>query len=185
MRMNGLISERSYQPITKDDLKRLAIIAEADRVEFFTNYPGYRARVICVALCQGAALHYVNGNNGVKDFDVWTFYDRASAEKPFHPKRRKSRDFGPSKFGKMLNDLPEAKDFLGRRVDLLGRSLSVDANADPVAVLRRYLTKRESESAWWLAQKAMVLLEPQELLGMVVWPIQPCRVAYGTSNCSL
>ena len=25
-------------------------------------------------LCQGAALHYVNGRNGVKDFDVWSFY---------------------------------------------------------------------------------------------------------------
>ena len=25
-------------------------------------------------LCQGAALHYVNGRNGVKDFDVWSIY---------------------------------------------------------------------------------------------------------------
>ena len=23
---------------------------------------------------RGAALHYVNGRNGVKDFDVWSFY---------------------------------------------------------------------------------------------------------------
>jgi hypothetical protein len=28
-----------------------------------------------VPLCQGGALHYVNGSNGVKDFDVWSFYD--------------------------------------------------------------------------------------------------------------
>jgi hypothetical protein len=30
--------------------------------------------LVCVALCQGAALHFVDGENGVKDFDVWTFY---------------------------------------------------------------------------------------------------------------
>ena len=30
------------------------------------------------ARCQGAALHYVNERNGVKDFDVWSFYARVS-----------------------------------------------------------------------------------------------------------
>jgi hypothetical protein len=42
----------------------------------------YDKRVIAVALCQGAALHYVDGKTGVKDFDVFTFY-AAHPEGPF------------------------------------------------------------------------------------------------------
>jgi hypothetical protein len=33
----------------------------------------YAGRLLCRALCQGAALHYVNEKNGVKDFDIWSF----------------------------------------------------------------------------------------------------------------
>ena len=36
------------------------------------------------ALCQGAALHYVDAKNGVKDFDVWSFYtQRADGSFPY------------------------------------------------------------------------------------------------------
>ena len=31
----------------------------------------------CVALGQGAARHYLDGQTGVKDFDVWTFFAAA------------------------------------------------------------------------------------------------------------
>jgi len=36
-------------------------------------------------LCQGAALHYVNGKNGVKDFGVWSFYAQHD-DWPFPPR---------------------------------------------------------------------------------------------------
>ncbi len=49
-------------------------------MEFFWRYRNwsqlYRDRVIAVTLCQGAALHYLNGRNGVKDFDLWTFFEK-------------------------------------------------------------------------------------------------------------
>lgn len=69
---------RSYKPLTKADLHRLARIAEADRTDLFHRKPEtgrlYSKRLFAVALCQGAALHYLNGKNGIKDFDVWSFY---------------------------------------------------------------------------------------------------------------
>jgi hypothetical protein len=34
---------------------------------------------------QGAALHYVNGQNGIKDFDVWSFYAQYD-DWPFPPR---------------------------------------------------------------------------------------------------
>lgn len=46
--------------------------------DLFARHPHgagrYAGRLLCRALCQGAALHYLDGKNGVKDFDVWSFY---------------------------------------------------------------------------------------------------------------
>ena len=82
----------------------------------------------------GAALHYVNGRNGVKDFDVWSFYAQYD-DWPFPARWRGTRDFGPSKFGRYPRDAPR---YSGRRVDLLGRSLRVEPGADPADAIRRY-----------------------------------------------
>ncbi len=161
-------NSRSMAPITADDLERLARIARLDREDFFVRKPRYRLladRVIAVALCQGAALHFIDGQNGIKDFDVWTFY-AGHSDVTFPPRRRVARDFGDPKFGQS----PDEPEFVGRRIDLLGRSLNKDVNADPVATLRAYLSERRSSAAYHLAQKAVVLLEPAPRLGTLVWP---------------
>lgn len=73
------VGERSYEKIESKDLTRLGTLASKDRERFFSRNPDlsrlYRDRVlgVAVALCQGAALHFVDGQNGIKDFDVWTF----------------------------------------------------------------------------------------------------------------
>ncbi len=68
----------SLARIEKSDLLRLAALAADADSELFRRNPGnsgrYAGRLLGRALCQGAALHYVNGHNGVKDFDVWSFY---------------------------------------------------------------------------------------------------------------
>ena len=155
--------------ITPEDLARLAEIARLDREDLFARKPRYRVLaegLVCVALCQGAAQHLVDGENGVKDFDVWTFY----AARPDHPvfpwRRRAVRDFGDSRFGRT----PNTAGFGGRRVDLLGRSIEVGEEGDPAAALRGYLAEGRTGSARALARKAAVLLEPSDRLGTVVWP---------------
>jgi hypothetical protein len=132
-----------------------------------------------VALCQGAALHWINGQNGIKDFDVWTFY-AALPSVEFPPRWRGQMDFGDPKFGQ-TSDKPE---FVGRRVDLLGRSLPVTLGTDPVAMLQSYLSRGRTESAQQLAKKAVVLLEPVEQLGEVVWPLQVAK-SNGRASSSL
>jgi hypothetical protein len=154
-----------------EDLIRLAEIAEKDRNSFFDRYPRWRAlyqdRVIAVALCQGAAFHFLDRTSGVKDFDVWTFYEAT----PTDPKRAflrravKSVDFDSDRFGRH----PNFPKFRGRKVDLLDRVLPRQ-NESAVEVLREYLRKRKTETASMLAKKAMVLIDPPELLGAVVWP---------------
>ena len=160
---------RSYERITPEDLDRLAWISHQDREDFFARKPGYWVLgegLVCVGLLQGAALHFVDGENGVKDFDVWTFY----AARPDHPafpwRRRVARDFGDPRFGRT----PSTAGFLGRRVDLLGRSIEVGEEGDPAAVLAGYLSKGRTASARALVRKAAVLLEPPDRRGTVAWP---------------
>src|ERR1700722_15002176 len=158
-------SDRSLKQIDIADLLRLAALAAGAEAALFTrNAQGsgrYAGRLLGRALCQGAALHYVNGSNGVKDFDVWSFYAQYD-DWPFPARWRGTRDFGPSKFGRCPGDPPR---YSGRRVDLLGRSLPVRPGADPADVLRRYLAARRTASAKALAAKAVVLIDPENRAG--------------------
>jgi len=160
---------RSLLPITLDDLRRLGAIAAEDRKDFFARHPDtamlYSGRLFAVALCQGAALHYLDGKNGIKDLDVWSFY-REHPSRMFPPRRRAKADFGDPKFGTS----PDFEHFVGRRVDLIGRSIEVDDVSDPIEVIRTYLRMKKTTSAKLLAQKAMILIEPGHLLGRVIWP---------------
>lgn len=162
-------SERSFAKIDGSDLRRLALLAREDREEFFFRHPHwqelYSRRILCVALCQGAAMHYVDQRNGVKDFDVWTFFSQ-HPEARFPWRRVGRRDFGPSKFGKHPDDAP----YTGRRVDLLARSIRCPYPSDPVQSIREYLAHPPSKTASALSQKAVVLIEPRNLVGEIVWP---------------
>lgn len=148
------------------------MIARADHEAMFANHPGldaYRERILMIALCQGAALHYLNGKNGVKDLDVYTFY-AAVPGVLLHPRRRRAEDFGESDFGYWSKEkLIRGQRFVGRRVDLLQRSLKVRPDADPVEAVRDWL-RLPTGSSKELSKKAVIGIWPRRLLGKVVWP---------------
>jgi hypothetical protein len=158
---------RSFLPIEHSDLLRLAEIARKDREQYFKEYPeweeAYRDRVLCIALCQGAAKHFIDGKTGIHDFDVYTFY-RQNPKKRWFAQRKKHQDFSDAKFGTSRNQ-PE---FIGRRVDCLGRGITVKEGESATDALRRWLVEQPTDTAKFLAQKAVVLLEPD--CGTVVWP---------------
>jgi hypothetical protein len=168
----GRGSDRSYAPITVEHLKRLEKIARRDHDEMFARIPYlavYCERILLVALCQGAALHYVDGKNGVKDFDVYTFYSAVSGVL-LHPRRNMPVDFGESEFGYCSKEKPiRGQRFVGRRVDLLQRSLKVPPDADPVKAVRDWLQCGKGSPAL-LRKKAVVGIWPKRLLGKVIWP---------------
>ena len=160
---------RSSAAIELADLARLAGLADDAEAELFRrNLHGsgrYAGRLLGRALCQGAALHYVNRHNGVKDFDVWSFYAQYD-DWPFPPRWRGTRNFGPSKFGRYPGDPAR---YSGRRVDLLGRSLPVPPGSDPADAIRRYLAGGKTRSARELAAKAVILIAPRDRVAEVVW----------------
>jgi hypothetical protein len=162
--------ERSFERITRTDLKKLARIARAEREDFFGRHPEwamlYRRRLLCVALCNDAALHFVNGSTGVNVFDVWTFYAE-HAEAPFPIRQLVKADFGESKFGR---DPASSDAYRGRHVELRSRSLDCRPDDDPIEVLQRYLRSGQTPSARDLRDKAVVLIEPERFLGYAAWP---------------
>jgi len=160
---------RSFVKITEIDLRRLGKVATTDRQSFYQRNPQtallYNDRLFAVALCQGGALHYVDGKNGIKDLDVYTFYVE-NPVKPFPYRRRGVADFGDPKFG-TSEDSPH---FIGRRVDLIGRSLKQADPTDPIGSIQRYLSDQRTDTARFLSKKAVVLIEPNHLLGNIIWP---------------
>jgi len=169
------VSERSLAVFDAEDLRRLSEIARKDVQRFIAGNPAARAelpsKILCVALCQGAALHYVDKTNGVKDIDVWTFF-ADDGRKPW-PDCRKAMpyDFGPSKFGRHPDDLG----YTGRCVDCLGKSIAFKAGMSPIEALQHYLRTQPTGTAYLLAQKAAVVIDPVERRGQVVWPLQASR----------
>jgi hypothetical protein len=164
-------TERSWESIDDADPERLGRLARTGRETFFTRNPRWRdyaGRVMCVALCQGAALHFVNGKNGVKDFDVWTFFSEHPGGRLRAERRTTQADFGPSKFGHRPADPPG---YTGRRVDFLMRSIKCSSDTEPADAIRQYLTAADTDSARELAKKAVVFIEPEHLRGQVVWPV--------------
>jgi hypothetical protein len=169
---------RSYELIEDADLTRLSRIARRDRERFFEGRPEYRDRLLCVALCQGGGLHYVDQVsgakrlNGVKDFDVWTFFAAIPGRRFPADRRNTHADFGPSRFGKWNREGPRFQDYRGRRVDLLMRALPVPPDADAMEAVRAWLAEGRTESARLLATKGVVLIKPNKYRARIIWPLR-------------
>jgi hypothetical protein len=159
---------RSFERITRQDLEHLAAIATAG-IEDLSRRKAYarpyEKRLLLICLCQGAAQHYVYHERGVQDFDVWGFF----REIPWHPfpyRWRGERDFGPSKFGHNPED---GGRFVGRRVDLIGRSISKHQSETAIEAVQRWLRDSHNKSPRLLAQQPAVVIWPPNDLGRVVW----------------
>ncbi len=162
--------ERSPEPITNEDLKELYNRSVQRLREYFVHGQGSKwedlynfEKPLAVALCQGGAMHYHDGFNGIKDFDVWFFY-------PFNQKHLPYRtiwnwDYKKSKFGRH----PSIPGYAGRKVDVLVRSIKNYSEKDPVKTIHQFLQYEKTASSRELAKKAVVMLNPESLVGKVVW----------------
>ena len=154
------------------DLLQLAALAADAEAQLFARNPDgsgrYTGRLLGRALCQGAALHYVDEENGVKDFDVWSFY----AQYDDWPSRLVGAEHGTSapRSSAGTRATPPTL-FRSERVDLLGRSLPAVPDADPADAIRRYLAARRTKSAKAPGRQGpLVLIDPQNRAGEIVWP---------------
>jgi hypothetical protein len=149
---------RTFEPLTRDHLDRLADLAARDH-EAFTRpagRPEYRQRRVLAVLAQGAARHYLDclaghepaSRRGVKDLDVWTFYAAIPGDAFPAARREAHADFGPSTLGRQSYDLAGARTareralwrrwaaYEGRRVDFLLRALPVQPDAPYAEIIQ-------------------------------------------------
>ena len=162
--------DRSTVAITDDDLNDLYSGSISRLAEYFVHGAGEKwgalydvSHPIAAALCQGAAMHYYDKTNGVKDFDVWFFYPFKKTHLPY--RTIWNWDYKNPKFGHCAADTG----YVGRRVDVLVRSIRENANANPVEAIQHYLESGASSTAIALAKKAVVMLYPVSLRGTVIW----------------
>jgi hypothetical protein len=158
---------RSFKRISRPDLRKLARLALDDLRALFVRRPNcrrYQNRLLMICLCQGAAQHYVYGDRGIADFDVWAFF--RGLPKEFPPRRHGRKDFGPSKFGR---DAKGPKRFIGRRVDILGRSIKVRRTDTPAKAVHRYFEEPKTTSARFLAVEPAIVIWPPRYCGEVLW----------------
>ena len=164
------VCEPSYLPIQIEDLRRLGAIALSDLGGLFERFPekyGWcEEHLLLVCLCQGAAEHYIRLEHGIKDFDVWAFYEHQPGKKPFpHRRRGYGRgDFGTSKFGRD----PRDKGYSGRRIDVFGRSIRRVQGQRPEDAVLRWVHGRSS-SPRQIVKKPMIGIYPDPYCERVIW----------------
>ena len=174
------VAERSQAKLTDGDLERLLDFERVERERLYRASPiwaAHRKRLLCVCLGQGSALHLIDGRNGIKDFDVWTFFARRDDLDPrkvssaFRSGRH--RDWGRSaRFGARTD--PEFKrrfpSFKGRNVDLFAAAIPAAPGDDPASAIQAWLGSPRGHKAQLLGRKAFVLLEPRRL--EIIWPLE-------------
>lgn len=155
-------AERYYGPISAADLRHLRDLATQEREDFFARRPRWRPpyydRLVAACLCQGAALHFVHGERGVKDLGVYLFYARNPSVAFPSRGARWARESNLAHMGVYPMDAQEG--YRTRRVDIFNRTIPYDLLAgretDSAAAVRAYLSARRTRTARELARKAVV-----------------------------
>ena len=162
--------ERSPEPLVKEDLKDLYVGSVQCLHKYFIQGQGVKwkqlyniEKPLAVALCQGGAMHYHDGVNGIKDFDVWFFYPYNHKHLPY--RTLWNWDYINPKFGRH----PSMPGYTGRKVDVLVRSIKHHTENDPIKTIHDFLQYENTASSRELAKKAVVMLAPEKILGKVVW----------------
>lgn len=152
--------ERSYESITKNDLKNLRDLALKEHEDYFERNPhlrdAYHNSLIGICLCQGAASHCLDTSVGIKDFDIWHFY--IEDKSVTFPHR------GHKKILSGYNDKPI--DFLKR---VIPRDIHESFSDDPGQIIREYLLQRNTATKKELLKKAVIGLFPDRIFGTVLW----------------
>jgi hypothetical protein len=174
--VRGIDRSPSREKLADADLDRLLAIELYERERLYREsaiWRAHRNRLLCVCLGQGTGLHLLD-RSGLNDFDVLTFF---AASPSLEPRRVSSsfragrhRDFGASRFGKRTDTDGRTRfpRYEGRNVDLFAYAIPAKRTADPTAAVRAWLTAARTDSARLLAEKAVVMLEPERL--RVIWP---------------
>jgi len=154
---------RSYEKLDKEDLRELLVHAEKELERFLlTNsgkYAVYENQLVAICLCQGAAKHYVDSVTGVKDIDVWLFFEEHNTVKiPHRGNARKVVQANLKKLG------PKRIDFMKKMIPL-----RYIVQNDAQKSFQNYLSLAVTSTSAELSMKPVVGLSPSTIFGRVLW----------------
>lgn len=154
------MKKRIYDKIYKKDLRALRDLALKEHNEFFIRNPHlkkpYSNSLIGICLCQGAAWHYLDPENGIKDFDIWHFYkERKKAAFPYRAKK-------VNKIG-----------YKNKWIDYLKRAISKSVYKEfpsaPDKIILQYLLQKNTKTKKFLLKKPVIGLYPESIFSKVIW----------------
>lgn len=158
------MEERSYLPITVQHLKHLCDIAIKDQKDFFRLNPKYRHyenERKAILLIQGAALHFINGKEGIKDFDVLVVYNKLHNPIRLYAKRKKAYNSNMPEFGRFPKDKPK---YVTRRVDILMREIEISSEEKLSDTLQNFIKHHK----YW-GEKAAIGIWPDNILEEIIY----------------
>jgi hypothetical protein len=157
--------EKHYidRPVGRPELQSLATLAGEEESNFFDRNPHlievYRERLIVVALCQGAALQYLQRGKGVNDFDIHFFY----LQNPAKPRLSRS----VKRISATVGSFPNASvDFIRT---VLPSARQAPGRENSIELLQTFLRNPPTGNALHLSKKGVIGLLPDKLFGMVIW----------------
>lgn len=145
--------------ITREHLTWLARRAEREHNDFFERKPhlrAYKNSLVGVVLCQGAALHYIDGKNGIKDFDIWFFY-----------KKDKKTNFS------IRRPKTDKKGYKSIKIDFMKRTIPESTCTrfpnQPDQCILNHLLERNTLTKRLLLKKAGIGLCPKPIFARIIW----------------
>ena len=165
--------EKSFEPITEQDLKELVKLTLIEHETFFKRKPEYESfyknTLLAIVLGQGASSHYRDGKYGIKDFDIYIFY-KEHPEKRMWIRRVKKIKSNLEKFGN-----PNV-DFMRKAI----KTKYIDGNEDNIEkIILRFLSESKTQTAKFLTiwvkkeknrtRNIIVGLYPESIFKKILW----------------
>src|SRR5439155_25631755 len=122
------------------------------------KYAVYQERLIAVCLCQGAAKHFLDQQTGVKDIDIWFFFEEHDLVRISNFRNaRKSLVLALPRFGT-------------KRIDIMKKSVPqrLCIREGREGTIRNYLDNANTEASTRLSEKPVIGLYPQDIFGRIL-----------------
>jgi hypothetical protein len=155
-------SDRAYEPLTKDDLMKLA-----NRVIEVLNGKGKPIEnVKCIVISQNTAVHYLDPNKfGLHDFDIIAFLSELEKE------TRERAIKGESKLTKFGNYCKECSDvkYKTRKMDIFCKNIKVPENNSIEDAVKKYFEDKKTKWIKKISEKPCIGIYPERLCGITLW----------------
>ncbi len=155
-------SDRSYEPLKKDDLKELA-----NRVIEVLKEKGKSVKNIkYIVISQNTAVHYLDSKKcGLHDFDIIAFFSELKKETTRRAIKGESK---LTKFGNYCKECSGVR-YKTRKMDIFCKNIEVLENNSIEDAFRKYFEDEKTNWVKIISERPCIGIYPEELCGRTLW----------------